>query len=220
MQAQTEETMNQLGNIALNISVATYLLYFVPQLIHNHKHHSQNLSWGLHILYIGGMCCDLIYGFGNHLTIQYRFVTIVGLICLAAQHLQLLRSKTCKKSMSLLASLLYAAAIMPLVLNIHLNTKTYNYIGLLSQLCWWSAFIPQIIKNYQTKNGDALASMFIALTITCSILDLIAAVCLHWPYPSIISPPIMIALHSTCWLQKKYYQRKQLYTLDSSLQPS
>jgi uncharacterized protein with PQ loop repeat len=200
--------MLHIGNIALNISVITYLLYFLPQLLHNNKNNTQHLSWGLHILYIGGMCADLVYGFGNHLAFQYKLVSITGLVCLAVQHTQLLRSKDNRLSMTLLAVLLVCLAIIPLMFNIKLSHAQYNIIGMASQFCWWTAFIPQIIKNYRTKNSDALSSIFIALTISCSILDLIAAVCLHWPYPSIISPPIMIALHAICWAQKKSYKTR------------
>ena len=201
--------MVNIGNIALNISVGTYLFYFLPQLLHNkNKNNTKNLSWGLHIIYICGMCLDLIYGFGNHLAIQYRLVTIVGLICLMIQHLQLCHNKTNNKLATILAAFLYSTAILVVSLNLKLTSSTYNTIGLLSQFCWWSAFIPQIIKNYQLKNGSALATTFIALTLSCSVLDLIAAISLGWPYPSIISPPIMIILHSTCWLQKIYYRKK------------
>ena len=201
--------MHNIGNIALNISVATYLLYFLPQLIHNARRgKTKHLSWGLHLLYICGMSCDLVYGFGNNLAIQYRLVTIVGLLCLVIQHLQLCRHKEDGLAASTIAIILYSAAILCVSLHLKLSNHSYNLIGLASQFCWWTAFIPQIIKNYQTKNAEALATGFIALTLSCSILDLIAAISLGWPYPSIISPPIMILLHSTCWLQKIYYRNK------------
>lgn len=202
---------NLVGQGALFVSLICYLFYFFPQLIYNQRQkNARNISWGLHLLYLCGMNMDLIYGFGSNLAWQYKLVTIIGLVCLSIQHMQLCKNKPNPVTFSIVALIIFALGVIPTIASTKIPASDLNIIGMISQICWWSAFVPQIIKNYQIKSGDALAYSFILLTLSCSILDLVAATCLNWPYPSLISPPIMILMHSICLIQKIYYRKRIL----------
>ena len=83
--------MQQLiGNIALNISFAIYLVLYLPQVIYNFRRRSTaGLSFLMHIILIIGYIADMMYGFGRHMQLQYRLVSIIGLVCLSVQHIQI-----------------------------------------------------------------------------------------------------------------------------------
>ena len=83
--------MITLGNFCLNISLLLYFLLYIPQIYHNCRYRQfNNLSLGFHTLFLLAALADMVYGFGRITQWQYRLISIVTLICIMIQHVQLL----------------------------------------------------------------------------------------------------------------------------------
>lgn len=200
-----------IGEISLSIAFLLYLIYFFPQLWHNHEQEGTlHLSPWLQLLYIIGYCTDWLYGHAANLQWQYRCVTLVGLACLVYQQWQLKP----KNSKEMVPYFLFTGAAVVLITASFLFSllpieylPSSSWVGMISLACFSVAFTPQLIHNYHIKNGAAISHQFILLTVSCATLDFIAAFCLDWPLPSLVAPPVLIALNGLCWLQQRHYRR-------------
>lgn len=206
-----------IGHITLNISLFFYVIYFFPQLWRNYKNVSKSsISYGLHGLYCLAAAADWIYGAGFQMNWQYRMVTAIFALALLIQHLQIRPRCTQSNKQSSYRQLTIAMLILTLValglsdIGTALPQSVLTSLGYLSSLCWFAAFIPQIIANHQTKNGKALSHLFILITIITAGLDWVSAVALHWATPSLIAPPCLALLHTLCWWQQSHYRKKAL----------
>lgn len=201
---------NTLGNISLNISFVLYLVVYLPQIRHNQtSKHLEQLNLNLHFILILSFMLDLMYGVLKPLPWQYQAVSVVGLILLTIQHLQLIHFYQLKKRHMLSLTLICLCGLLagfflfkdslraPLVI---------LSIGYLSRLGFLTYTLPQIIQNYRRKSASALSLTFLKLSLFLSILDLISAWCLSWGWPNQLGTPIMLILTLTLLWQKAHYR--------------
>lgn len=203
-----------IGLVALNFVTLLYSIYFLPQLWHNARRRQQiqstqtgTVSWGLHFLYVTAICLDLLYGFGQHLPWQYNSITLFNLCAIGIQHYQLRPRHgrhTAYAYLSTSFALLLGACLFAATM--HLKTTWLNTAGFISVACWSCAYLPQLVKNRQQKNAQALSLVFIGLSIIIASLNFIAALYLNWPLPSLICPPIMFLINSISLWQYYHYQ--------------
>lgn len=73
-----------------------------------------------------------------------------------------------------------------------LNAKILTEIGILSMFFYIYNWIPQIIKNFKEKQGNAFNIIFLLLNIIAIICDEIYAMILKWPLSSICSPIVIL----------------------------
>lgn len=191
--------MQLLGHITLNLSLSLYLLWFIPQLLLNaRRHNTEGLSYLMHGLLFIGYLADLLYGFGRDMQWQYQMVTIIGLFCLSYQHDQIRRyglqsrvEKIVFAVVTLVILLGFSAAIYDLTTLTH-SKAYYDAAGMVSNICWFSFTIPQIIKNYRQKSTQGLSLMFVMISIFICVFDNISAWALYWDYPSKIGLPLSL----------------------------
>ena len=192
-------TSHTLGEITLSISTLVYFIWFVPQIVLNFKRKSTaGFSLWMHGLLLIGYTADLLYGFGRHMQWQYRMVTIVGLCFLFIEHLQIARydcrTKAQKYNFIALTAIVISLLIYA-VLNftwLHHGKRYYNIAGFISDLCWMTYIIPQIVKNYRLKSTAGLSHWFVYLSIILSGLDITSTFALHWAWPSVLSESITV----------------------------
>ena len=203
--------MQQLiGNIALNISFAIYLVLYLPQVIHNFRRRSTDgLSFLMHVILVIGYTADMMYGFGRHMQLQYCLVSIIGLVCLGVQHFQIgyydkFSANYVAASLLLVAWLGYALyAIIGPVLPAH------DYINA-GYVAWATGVLytfPQIWKNYRFASTMGVSLLFIVFDIISSSCDSVSAWCLHWDLPSKIGSPIECLLGFVLLIQVYYFKR-------------
>lgn len=198
-----------IGQFSLSVSFLIYCFYFLPQIWHNRKpEYARRISHGLQLTYVLAYSADWLYGAAAHLEWQYRWVSLLGIVSLCYQQWQIRpanKNSTYQLSCLLLVLMIGASLLLSAFPNqITLPTTA---LGLLSMLGSVFAFIPQLISNYKSKSGLAINHGFIAITLICAVLDMISAVCLQWPWPSWVSPPLLFVLHSACWWQQSCYRR-------------
>lgn len=206
-----------LGEITLSISTAVYFVWFVPQILLNFRRKStKGLSFWMHGLLLIGYTADLLYGFGRHMQWQYRMVTIVGLFFLFIEHLQFAYYNCKTRSQQWQYGLLTVAVIGLLiyaVLNFtvtHHSTGYYNMAGFISDMCWMTYILPQLIKNYRAKSTEGLSIGFVLISILLSALDITSTFALHWAWPSILSEAITIVKKAILIYQICHYRRRRL----------
>lgn len=208
-------TANQIGEITLSLSTIVYFFWFVPQILLNYRRKdTDGFSLWMHGLLLIGYTADLLYGFGRHMQWQYRLVTIVGLIFLSIEHWQIAqydcRTKTEKwnfVALTLLVFILLIYAIVNFTL-LHHGKRYYDFAGLISDICWMTYMIPQIIKNFRLKSTKGLSVGFVALSVVLSCLDITSTFALRWDWPSILSECVTLLKKSILIFQMWYYHRK------------
>lgn len=206
---------NIIGKITLNISFLIYLVYFLPQLIHNQKQEGTNqISLMLQLIYFISTCADLCYGFGRNMPWEYKLVSITTYCALITQHWQLRTTYTLKKTskMQYYALTILSVIVLSIALQqiLHLSTwskETYIICGTISNIGYIIAWLPQILKNHTLKSTTGLSIIFIYLCSSCALLDLISALSLSWDWPSIIGPILIIAATATVIWQKYYFNK-------------
>jgi uncharacterized protein with PQ loop repeat len=206
-----------LGNITLNISLAIYLVWFVPQLLLNFKRkNTAGLSLWMHGILCIGYLSDLLYGFGRGMEWQYRLVTIIGLAGLIIQHYQFFRYGTQQRSQKisyLVLNMMYLAllgyAVATLIFQQY-SAQFYIFAGLLANGCWLVYMAPQIVKNYINQSTAGLSTTFVLLATFLNLCDLNSAWGLGWDYPSKIGPMVALLGNSILLLQIRHYGQRQL----------
>ncbi len=175
-----------IGAISLNLSTILYFTYYLPQLLHNQRGEQlRGLSLSFHHLIMLDYLFDLVYGFALDLPWQYKLVSLTGVACLSIQQKQLHRIWQ-KKSLSSPALLLVFAACFALYL-LPLKTSSYLLLGHSVYVLNIAYQLPQIINNYKKKNvALSLSLSYLCLLLLTSCFDILSAVCLKFPLPSII----------------------------------
>lgn len=202
-----------IGEITLSISTIIYFVWFIPQIWLNFKRHdTEGLSMWMHAILLLGYSADLLYGFGRHMQWQYRMVTIVGLMWLCVQHFQFWRlglhtraEKINFSIISILVIFILNFAIMNFLFYHH-NKQYYDVAGYVSNFCWLTYLIPQIIKNFKEKSTEGLSLWFIILSLLLNLLDLTSALMLKWDQPSVLNPFIGIGKKAIVLFQMRYYR--------------
>ncbi|WP_018299058.1 PQ-loop repeat-containing protein [Fangia hongkongensis] len=209
---------SSIGMITINISFLIYCLYFLPQLLHNQlKHKTADISMSTQALMVLANVLDLIYGFGYGLQWQYRAVTILTLACLIIQQWQIYRdSKKISYHFHLFIVVMILLGVIISTQNaFRLSESILENIGFISMICYSVYWLPQIIKNFQSKSAEGFSLWFILLNLTALVCDEISALTLGWPLPSIISPILIILFLCVLIGQYIYYQRVRMI-IDSS----
>ena len=188
---------NFLGQISLNISMSIYLIWFLPQVFLNFKRKdTEGLSLGMHGILSIGYLCDLIYGWGLSMPLQYRLVTWIGLFSLAIQHYQIGRyglHKINQKYGFIFLNIFYFLLLIFVFWALKFSAHAryfYDQIGMVSNICWLTYMLPQIIKNFINKSTIGLSPYFVAIAIFLNLCDSTSAWALDWDYPSKIGAPV------------------------------
>lgn len=207
--------MHTLGEITLNISTALYFIWFIPQLkLTFTRRSTHGLSLFMHSLLMLGYIMDLMYGFGQSLPLQYRLVTLFGLVSLLIEHFQFARfglntknEKTLYILVSGIFSLLFISVIYNVFIDIH-SKLYYNIAGFISMSCWLAFFLPQIIKNFVNRSTEGLSKTFVWISLFTSICDFTSAFALNWALPSKVSAPINLIQELILIAQFYSYQKE------------
>lgn len=203
-----------LGMVSLNIAFVMYLFVFIPQIWHNrHVEHLQNLSPMMHLVLYFGVMFDLFYGFANDFQWQYKAVSIVSLVVLSIQHVQLLqffyqRAQWRAFFFNLFILLIMISSIYYFLMERHqvLSSWSALTVGYVSRMCYQLYAIPQIIKNIKLQDASAVSRHFLWINTTLLILDTISGWCLDWGWPAKLSPPISLFMMGILLYQRKRFQ--------------
>jgi len=210
--------LETIGQVSLSLSFFVYCIYFLPQIWHNRKaENARSISVWLQLIYVLGYSADWLYGAAAHLEWQYRCVSLIGLLALCYQQWQMrgVGGKYRNYLLSTIAVLIMVIGSLALsFVNLPLPT---NGLGTISMLCAIFAFVPQLIANYKSKNGQAISHLFIGITLICAVLDMVSAICLSWPWPSWVSPPALFILHIACWFQQRKYREEPIPSFSNAL---
>jgi uncharacterized protein with PQ loop repeat len=206
---------NTIGYITLNISFIVYLAFLLPQLMHNWRYRStQCLSLTMHYVMCAAYMLDLMYGFGRHMQWQYQTVSLMGLFCLAIQHVQIYRYSGFNTqqrqwyffSTVILFSILIGA--VSALLFIRVSPAVWILAGGLSQTGWLIYVIPQIIKNYKIQSTMGISIHFVMMMIFLGLCDTVSAWVLGWDWPSKLGAPLSILIKVILLYQFYIYSAK------------
>lgn len=211
-------TLEILGNISLNLCSFLYLILLIPQVIHNRKAENiAGLSLWLHFLLYISYSTDMVYGIADDMPLQYRIVSLVGLLLVMAQHIQLVKFHIQKRyfiliklgiTFIILHAFLYYYFFSKLASN-SVSNDTVLFLGVVARICEIIYCVPQIFKNRITKSAGAVSKHFIYLNLLLAILDTISAWCLNWDWPNKLVAPLGIMVMSIILLQYQKYSAKQ-----------
>ncbi len=207
--------MQNIGYLSLNLSFAIYVIWFLPQLYLNFKRKdTEGLSIYMHgILYLAYLA-DFLYGFGRDMQWQYRIVTVIGFLSLTVQHYQFFRYglHTNKEKLTFtflsIFCLLLSSLVVWILLFGELNQSTADIAGMITNVCWLSYMIPQIIQNHQHQSAKGLSFAFVCLSIFLNVCDSTSAWMLGWDYPSKIGPAIAFLGNLILIVQLRYFHFK------------
>lgn len=205
--------LQNVGYLTLNISFFLYLIFFCPQLIHNLKQKNlRELSLLMHFILCIATIADLIYGFGRDMQWQYRIVTIVSLIGLTIQHLQICYA--IRNWQTLIMSFVLGSALMFSIFSVYfkfLPKELAIVAGGIAQVGIFIFTLPQIIKNYRDNTAIGVSIYFVFLTVILDVLDTISAWTLNWDWPSKVGSPFALVLALVLlrqfWLYNKPKER-------------
>merc|ERR1712216_249254 len=87
--------MKDLGHISLNISACIYFLYFLPQLSYNQIYkRTSKISLQMQLIMVLASSLDLTYNIGFELPRQYIWVSVISLVALFVQQVQIFQYGT------------------------------------------------------------------------------------------------------------------------------
>lgn len=179
-----------------------YLIMYFPQLIHNKNGRLVDLSLHFHNLLVFYYITDLIYGFGLLMPWQYRLVSIIGLICLIIQHIQLRRIHHNNRYFIYSTYGLCLFGIFGFISVLHQFPRNFFIdLGYVSQAVALFYRFPQIYKNIGSVAALSLSMGYLTLTFFCAMCDNVSAWFLHWPTPSKLGAIIGILLSGTLIIQ-------------------
>lgn len=205
--------LEKVGYLTLNISFFVYLIFYCPQLIHNLKQKNiRELSLLMHFILCIATIADLIYGFVRDMQWQYRIVTIVSLVWLTIQHLQICYA--IRNRQTLLMSFVLGVALIFSMFGIYfkfLSKELAIVAGGVAQVGIFIFALPQIIKNYRDGTAIGVSIYFVFLTVILNTLDAISAWTLNWDWPSKFGSPLALVLALVLlrqfWLYNKPKER-------------
>ena len=204
-----------IGSISLNISFILYLILYIPQIVHNRKSTNiAQLSLSLHLFLYSSYFFDLCYGFSSHLPWQYKTVSIIGLLLVGIQHIQLMRFFIINRY-TLLARLSGIFLVLNFIAiyyffeikNGVLAPQTTLLFGTIARVSGLIYCLPQILKNKVSKSANALSLHFLYLNLTLALLDTISSWCLDWGWPNKLAAPVNIVIMLIMINQIKKYNR-------------
>jgi len=188
------------GNLFLNIAFCLYLILYFPQIYHNYRHTAfENMSFLMHLMILQAYSCDLCYALLRNMPWQYLCVCMIGLFCLAIQHLQWFKYL---KSRNRYYFLLLGCLIIIWPLVSYCMFSNYKFYAGISRVLFLVHFIPQIYRYHQNKlPRDAVNQTYLAFSIIISICDLISAVCLNWDFANQLGTILSLGLKAYLYFQ-------------------
>lgn len=205
---------HMIGEIALNISTFIYFVWFFPQIRLTFKRKSiSGLSLWMHGLLLTGYLADLVYGFGREMPIQYRMVTIFGLCSLGVEHYQFWKyglKKLMERRVFHLINVFFISFFCYAIITITVDKQSkffYDAAGMISNFCWMTFFIPQIVKNYVNKSTEGLSLGFVMLSLLSAVADLVSTYALNFDWPSRDYAPIVLVKQLFVLGQFVYYRK-------------
>ncbi|MCP4176537.1 MAG: PQ-loop repeat-containing protein [bacterium] len=200
-------TIHFIGELALDISLFSYFVHFIPQILHNYKNPDlKNISVITQELYIVGIACDLIYGSGFGYPWQYILVDFIYLGYLLLQDIQILH-----KIKSHYKYLIYNSIFICICVLISVYLLSYNIeykdsdinssnvifwvCGYISTIIWFVLWLPQIAKHWKNKNADGYSVLFWIIGLAMALCDLTSAVIFGYTWLNITTCLYRIALH-------------------------
>ena len=201
--------MEILGNITLNISLVIYLICFVPQIIHNQlKHKTSEISLVTHYLMITANAMDLIYAVGLDMPWQYILVDVTLLSFLIIQQFQILNDRRCFKIFAQTTQVLtFIVAMVLLSFFEILSNAQLLLLGSISAVIYNLYWFPQIFKNFKNKNAEGFSIIYLSILLFTTVCDVVSAITLAWPIPSVICSIVLIFLISVQICQFLIYKR-------------
>jgi len=203
-----------IGQIALNIATILYLIHYLPQLVHNRKAENRaQLNLHFHGLLSIAYLSDLIFAFGMNMPWQYCLVSVVGALCLVAQHLQLKKMYLQEKEF-LVYQLIIAFFVLIFFASLYLKLPKpfFLIMGYICQAAIWFYTLPQIWHNYVNKHGLGLNNLYLGMNWSCYLLDVIAAMALNWPMPAKIGAFFGLTCSTFLIYQMMIYASNRLET--------
>lgn len=202
-----------IGTISLNIAFTLYLIVYIPQIIHNQKSTSiVELSLGLHFLLYISNIFDLFYGFSNNLPWQYKTVSVVGLIQVNVQHLQLIRFFIHTHAVKLTRFCLFFLLANGIALSYFFAAlhgvaapSLTLFFGAIARVCGLIYCLPQILKNKLAHSARGISIYFIYLSLLLAILDAISSWTLNWGWPNKLAAPANILIMLCIFWQSQKY---------------
>lgn len=200
-----------IGEVTLNFTALIYIIWQIPQFMHNiQQKTNNNLSIKTHLILLLGYVVDLVYGFGEQLPLQYKIVTISGLICLVAEHCQVWvywkYDEHYKSYFILFTVLLFLCAIKSLLSGAH-TKNYYNICAIIAWLCWLSCLWPQLYANYRAQNVTGISCLTATLAMLTGIGDVISSFTLAWPLMSKLALIGMLIPRTILMVQLKLYKK-------------
>jgi hypothetical protein len=196
-----------------------YLILLIPQLIHNRKGKNlSGLSLWLHFILFTSYSFDLVYGISDDMPLQYRVVSVVGLVLVFTQHIQLLKFHI-KQRYYLLIKLGLLFLFTHVFLSYYFFSKFFNgtlshnsilLLGVIARGCEIIYCVPQIFKNRAAKSSIGVSLHFIYLNIFLAVLDAMAAWCLDWELPNKLVGPINIFIMFVIMFQHVKYSTPKI----------
>jgi hypothetical protein len=177
-----------------------------------------HLSLGMHYLLLFGYFFDLLYGLAYPLQWQYQAVSLIGLILLGVQHIQLMRLFLLKQRVIYL--LMHGIVLFGVGVGLGyfwiethcVFTRTTTLVlGSIAQGSFLVVGLPQIIKNNRLKSGVALSAFYLYLSLCLVLLDLTSAFCLGWGLPNKIATILSLMMKSILLGQYWYYARIRVH---------
>ena len=154
----------------------------------------------MHYVMCGSYTLDLLYGFGRHMQWQYKTVTMIGLICLTIQHLQIYcygDFNMRQRQQYLLCTFIFLCLFLSMIYGLVVAQIPPNVLiwsGGISQVGWLIYVIPQIFKNYRIQSTTGVSVYFALLIIFLGLCDSVSAWSLGWDWPSRYGAPLGIIL--------------------------
>ena len=108
------------------------------------------------------------------------------------------------------APILTITVISPII---SVPSEIYILFGAMESVIYILIYIPQIWQNYETKSAAGHSLLFLLFSLIGSGCDLVSAICLDWPWPSLISPPLMVVAILILSWQKVAYDRMRNHDL-------
>ena len=197
----------QLGYITLNISLMIYLVLFLPQTIHNQLYHkTKHISLWTHSLMLMAISLDLIYAIGSFINWQYILVDSVLLFFLMIQQFQILNDNKCNKMyLHSIGVIVYMCIVMYIIAFINIYNQKIEILGYISGFIYTVYWFPQLYKNFITKAANGFGIIYLILTMVVLTCDLISAVSLSWPMPSLLTSVFLIIITALLIFQYYFY---------------
>ncbi len=203
-----------IGQICLNIALVLYLIHFLPQLMHNRcVNYRAQISLHFHGLLSIAYLSDLTFAFGMNMPWQYCLVSSTGVLCLLIQHFQLKKEaqqKTLFLSYQIIISLFLLLFFATLLLK--LPSSFFLLMGYVTQAAIWTYTLPQIRKNYISKQGRGLNNLYLGMNLACYGLDVVASMALNWPLPAKLGALFGLGCATILMSQMRFYNKQIVMT--------